>query len=434
MEQTKNEFILHSVATREAMLLLERALPWQQDDYWVHWRLADLSEYLSLWEDQAAYLMAAAAIRPHDAKPLKELGWRKLKLNRFTSSEANYRRALDLEGPSAQNFSNIAKVLSTKAGKTGQYSEEAFTLFKKALELDPKSASINYAIGVNFGLAGRSKDCIPYYRKTLELDPGYDTARHNLAYALKEVGQPEEALEVMRPLMEREQETFSMAYSTNGEILMALERYEEAKPFLVRVRDQYARRQVIPEVVKSLTEKIEGCENYPRIAKQFSDDPAKVTGADAIELLEFYDQEGLHQETVAQLYQHLLENRVDEIEKDQLTTRRYNAACCGIKVEPSTEKWREFAYEQLTILLDESKSSIESLPEEEGERQKAKTQLLRLLQHWKDDADLAPIRDELDKLPSATRKKWNELWERHSTMIAELKKEPETSGIGDDSQ
>jgi len=426
MKQTKDEFILNSVATREAMLLLERALPWHQDDYWIHWRLADLSLYLHQWEEQAAHLVSAAAIRPHDAKPLKELGWRKLRLNQLTSAEANFRRVVDLEGPSAKNLSNVGKVLSTRGGNSGQYSEEAFTLFKKALELDPKSASINYAIGVNFGLVGRYKDCIPYYRQVLELDAGHDTGRHNLAYALKEVGQPKEGLEVMRPLMERKKETFSMAYTTNAEILMALERYDEAIPFFTRVRDQYARMEMYPEDVARWTKQIKDCENYPRIAKQFSDDPAKVTGTDAIELLEFYDEVGLHRETVAQLYQHLLENRLDEIEKNDLSTRRYNAACCAIKVKPSKEKWRKFAYQQLSTLLDESKSSIESLPEDESEREKVKAQLASFLQHWKDDTDLVPIRDGLEKLPDSERGKWIEFWKRHETMLARLNKDDST--------
>ena len=54
--------------------------------------------------------------------------------------------------------------------------------------------------------------------------------------------------------------------------------------------------------------------------------------------------------------------------------------------------------------------ALEWLRADLAAREKAPSELVATLEHWKQDPDLAAVRDRLDDLPKPEREAWQTLW------------------------
>jgi hypothetical protein len=86
--------------------------------------------------------------------------------------------------------------------------------------------------------------------------------------------------------------------------------------------------------------------------------------------------------------------------EDLVQGHRYNAACSAslgaARGGADTAEWRGRAIEWLRADL--------------AAREKAPSGLVKALEHWKQDPDLAAVRDRLDDLPEPEREAWRSLW------------------------
>jgi tetratricopeptide (TPR) repeat protein len=119
---------------------------------------------------------------------------------------------------------------------------------------------------------------------------------------------------------------------------------------------------------------------------------------------------------------------------------RYNAACAAVLAasaqgqdEPPLEldeaakaKLRKQAHDWLTAELVTWSKICESGPAQ------AKAFIFRMLDHWKQDPDLAGIRDapELAKLTEAERKEWKALWADVDTLRQRAATDASKAGLG----
>ena len=88
----------------------------------------------------------------------------------------------------ATNYLKIATALS-KDRRSGV----AMGFYRRALDMVPQLAPVQFGIGTLLARGGRSEDAIPYYRAALTTWPGYAEARYNLGLALAATGQAQEA-------------------------------------------------------------------------------------------------------------------------------------------------------------------------------------------------------------------------------------------------
>lgn len=72
--------------------------------------------------------------------------------------------------------------------------EKAIDYFKKAIALDPQSATFHFALGNALFLSGRLDEAVSQYQKTLEIDPDFAEADNNVAYVLLQSGRVNDAI------------------------------------------------------------------------------------------------------------------------------------------------------------------------------------------------------------------------------------------------
>ena len=85
-----------------------------------------------------------------------------------------------------ESLNNIARYLASK-----EKTEEAVSIFKWAIESDPKSAIAWAGLGRLYLETGRNKESLEHLQKTLELDPKNSFAKMSIPW-IKEIIQAEE--------------------------------------------------------------------------------------------------------------------------------------------------------------------------------------------------------------------------------------------------
>src|SRR5262245_6026644 len=126
-------------------------------------------------------------IVPDDAELRNALGWTLFQEGNTADAVVEYRRALKTNPLSAKVHNNLALALV----ELGQL-DEAASHFSRSLELDPK-AEIYSDLGFTMARLGKPEVALANYQKALELDPNCASAHSNLAVALVQDGNLEEA-------------------------------------------------------------------------------------------------------------------------------------------------------------------------------------------------------------------------------------------------
>jgi Flp pilus assembly protein TadD len=124
---------------------------------------------------------------PDDAELRNALGWTLFQEGNTADAVVEYRRALKTNPISAKVHNNLALALV----ELGQL-DEAASHFSRSLELDPK-AEIYSDLGFTMARLGKPEVALANYQKALELDPNCASAHSNLAVALVQEGNLEEA-------------------------------------------------------------------------------------------------------------------------------------------------------------------------------------------------------------------------------------------------
>jgi len=124
---------------------------------------------------------------PDDAELRNALGWTLFQEGNTADAVVEYRRALKTNPISAKVHNNLALALV----ELGQL-DEAASHFSRSLELDPK-ADIYSDLGFTMARLGKPEVALANYQKALELDPNCASAHSNLAVALVQEGNLEEA-------------------------------------------------------------------------------------------------------------------------------------------------------------------------------------------------------------------------------------------------
>jgi hypothetical protein len=111
---------------------------------------------------------------------------------------------------------------------------------------------------------------------------------------------------------------------------------------------------------------------------------------------------------------------------------RYNAACaaalagCGQgKDEPAPDEAQKAKLRGQALAWLQAELAVWSQIIEKGPAQ-ARPVIVQTLQHWKEDSDLAGVRDlkALDMLPAAEREPWRKLWAGVDALLVKAQPVP----------
>jgi protein O-GlcNAc transferase len=236
LEQTPEHgdamFLLSSLAVdsgrlEEAGALLERAVRVDPNNSFYRSSLGNVYRCLGRLRDAALMQLMAIARKPDFAEAAYQLALTFEEQGDLAAAAACYERARELDPSSAQPEERVAKLRSkgqAPAPKPGPElgmsapellaalaeslrlagaADEAAAWYCAALELNPRMANAQTALGAIRANAGRFDEAIDSFRRALAIDENFHQARSYLATALDEAGFLEETQTTYREAVAR---------------------------------------------------------------------------------------------------------------------------------------------------------------------------------------------------------------------------------------
>ena len=137
-------------------------------------------------DDAVSYLEKAVEIDPEHYKAHNNLALASIDLGELEVAEAHYRESLALE-PAPEIYNDLGYVLEQQG-----LSFEAIESYRKALDLDPTSATSMYNLGVSLAGNGELNEAEKHLRAAIEIEPS-ERAHRVLANVFSSQGREEEA-------------------------------------------------------------------------------------------------------------------------------------------------------------------------------------------------------------------------------------------------
>jgi len=152
------------------------------------------------WDKGIEVLQKGIALIDFDPEVWNYLGIAYWEKGDYQKALENYRKALSLDDSNAMVFSNMGALylsIFMDEKKKPAYSQ-SMECFKKAIELDPDLALAYRGLGVGYKAVGRTEDAISVWEKALELSPDDDFLIYNLGNANLEIGNKARAMDYFK--------------------------------------------------------------------------------------------------------------------------------------------------------------------------------------------------------------------------------------------
>ncbi len=401
---------------RRAEQVLQRAWRMEPNDFWVNYemiRVYRVGGHHVPPEDAIRYASAAVAIRPRSFEAHLELGIALGDARKLAEAAAQFREAVKIRPDEAYARNNLAAILAQQ----GQY-EEALAEYREAVRLKPGYVSPHDGLGNVLCSLGKPAEAVEEYRTVLRLQPGFALTYGNLSYALRLQGKFDEAIAACRTALRLKADfpeaRFSLALALRGRGQFAEAVDEMRKARDLAPKDSDLSRQIVHMLAAA-----------ERQAALVSRLPAIVAGearprdaGEMVNLAQICVIKGLHG-AAARFWAEAFQAN-PKIADDVTRHWRYNAACAAALAgcgrgndqpppdDASRARWRRRAVEWLDADLASWSRILEGGPPP------ARQSIPGMLRHWKDDPDLAGLRDPaaLAKLPEDEQKACGALWTR----------------------
>jgi serine/threonine-protein kinase len=354
----------------------------------------------------------ALALRPDDALVHHDLGNALLDLRQPGEAAEEYRRALALRPDLAEAHFGLGNALFDLK-RLGEAAEE----YRRALALRPDYAPAHNNLGNALRDLNRSGEAAEEYRRALDLQPDYAPAHSNLANALRDLNRPEEAAEECRRALAL-QPDYVEAHFNLGWALRDLGRFAESLREFRRGHELGTRR---PDWAYPSAEWVRAAE---RLAELDAALPAVFQGAaepagpaDASAMAQMCLVYKRRYAAAARLFADAF-SAEPSLSADPAVGRRYNAACAaalaaagrGEDASALTKAERDGLRRQALAWLRDDLTGWSKLLD--GGDASAREAARQALAHWKEDADLAGLRDAdaVGKLPEDEPAACRQLW------------------------
>jgi Flp pilus assembly protein TadD len=166
-------------------------------------------------------LEKALAIDPKHAKAHNNIALASIDLGELEVAEAHYRESLAIK-PQPAIYNDLGFVLEREG-----LPEEATEMYRKAVKLDPSSASAQYNLGSSLARSGKYAEAESHLRKALKKSPNTQTYT-GLGIVLWQQGRTDEAIASLRAAIESDPKN-ATAHQKLAEVLESLGRTDEAR-------------------------------------------------------------------------------------------------------------------------------------------------------------------------------------------------------------
>jgi len=188
-----------------------------------------LNEY-GRFEDAVVQLKRVVELR-RDVRGLLELGLAYSDAARIPEAEQSYKEILKLAPGHPIALNNLASIAFNSYGQT----QKAIELYRQALKSDPAYLPVYYRLASTLEHDGQYEEAYRMFGKLLQLEPrsaseleDYDNAIYRLASLDMKMGETARALELLDVLLEGNPEHPKAHYAL-GQALLQLGRTEEAQ-------------------------------------------------------------------------------------------------------------------------------------------------------------------------------------------------------------
>jgi Flp pilus assembly protein TadD len=360
----------------------------------------------------------AIRLRPDDASAHFNLGIALRGQGKLAEAAAAYREAIRLEPDDADAHLNLGNALSGQ-GKLA----EAVTAYREAIRLRPDDAGAHNSLGavlcdVKRDYTGAEVE----FREAIRLRPDLASAHFNLGIALRGQGEVTEAIAEYREAI-RLRPDDAEAHCNLGRALLQQGRFREA---LDERRSGHELGSKRPDWRYPSAEWVRQAERLVALEARL---PAVIRGEDkprdgteGTALADMAYKAGRNGAS-ARLYGGAFESD-PKLAEDMNSGNRYTAACAAalagagrdedkLTDEASKARWRKQAVAWLKADLAHWGQHAE------GGKAESKGRIVRKLRHWKDDADLAGLRDEaaLKALPEEEQQACRALWAEVDALL-----------------
>jgi tetratricopeptide (TPR) repeat protein len=312
----------------------------------------------------------------------------------------------------------------------------AVAALREAIRLKPDDASAHTNLGNALSESGDVRGAIAAYREAIRLNPDYALAHCNLGGALNASGDVRGAIAACREAIRLEPD-LAEAHCNLGHTLQRQGQYAES---LAELRLGHELGSKRPDWRYPSAAWVARAERLAALAERL---PAVLAGtarpADAAERLAFaqmlYDAK--RHAAAARLWSEALAAD-PKLGDDRGAQHRYDAACAAAlaaagraegEPPPDAAARAELRRKALDWLRAELAAWSKLL--DSGDP-KARAAIAPTLQHWKEDSDLAGVRDgdALATLPADERRAWEAFWKDVDALLKRFGAvDPETAGI-----
>ena len=372
---------------REA-LRIERPLQNQQS------RAASVMSEITLFDDcyldtaATFFLLAASSIDFFEERGYTALGNGLAESGDLSGATAAYLEAIRL-GESRDQGSKAAPhaYLGSARRLTGAL-PGAIAAYREAIRLEPENAEARYGLGMSLAESGDVPGAIAVFRKAIQHEHLQQVEQFRLLRVIVMARRSDETIAALRRVREQVRDEMTIGRAID----LAIGQFE-----------QLSKRGARIPMIFRLSSRGNNLAAHCYWRRFFAASAAIWSAGFAAD---------------------------PKLAEDMKAQNRYNASCSavlaaagkGIDKPPldamATTRWRHQALEwlkaDLTYLAQHAGGGV---PE-------AKARMIRTLQHWKSDRDLAGVRDEpeLAKLPEPERKDWRALWSEVAELLNNAEK------------
>ncbi len=295
--------------------------------------------------------------------------------------------------------------------------DEAIATLREAVRLKPDDALVRYDLGAILKARGDRDGAIAEFRAAIGLKPNNASAHYFVGIALRDKGMSDEAIDEFREAVRIDGDHLGAAIWVLGDLLLNLERMDDAIALYRRARGIGDAR---PADIARADKEIEEAERRKALLGRLDAVlKGEVRPKDTAEALAFTGllKARKRYDAAVRLYAEAFAAD-PKLAEDLGASHRYNAACyaalagsgAGKDDPPPDESARARLREQALGWLRADLTARGKVLD--GGDAKTRQALVKQLDRWKTDADLAGIRDEvaLDKLPGGEREAFRTLW------------------------
>ena len=346
-------------------------------------------------QEAIAEFREVTRINPDHAEAFYSLGVVLGDLEKLDEAMVAYRKAIQIKHDYLEAHGNLGGILR-KQGKL----DEAIAEYRLAVESQPDSALARYKLGHALSDKAKWVEAAVEYRAAIRHEPKYAEAHCNLGLALLKLGHPVEALDELHRGHE-----------------LGIKQPGWNSPSARWVRDCELRIAL-----------------EPRLSAFLKGGAKPKNAAEALDLATVSD--GMEMRAAAARFKAEAFAIDPKLADDRQNWARYNAACAAVvascgrsKDDPPPDevaktKLRRQALEWLKEELSAWSKHLES------DKAEDRATVQKVMQHWRNDADLAPFRDPdaRARLTEAEWKEWQELWSKVEALLKRARPAVSVSG------